>query len=57
MRLQVKPQYLDGVLEALKPHVTPSHLIVSIAAGVKLASLESALPEGTRVVLSHTLGC
>lgn len=48
--IQVKPQYLDGVLEALQPHVTPNHLIVSIAAGVRLASLEAALPEGSRVV-------
>jgi hypothetical protein len=47
---QVKPQYLDGVLEALQPHITPGHLIISIAAGVRLASLEANLPEGTRVV-------
>lgn len=47
---QVKPQYLDGILEALRPHVTSQHLIISIAAGVRIASLEANLPEGTRVV-------
>ena len=50
VRTQVKPQLMDGVLEALRPHVTRSHLIISIAAGVRLASLEANLPEGTRVV-------
>ena len=48
--LSVKPQYLDRVLEALKPHVTERHLIVSIAAGVRIASLEANLPERARVV-------
>ena len=48
--LSVKPQYLDRVLEALKPHVTERHLVVSIAAGVRIASLEANLPEGARVV-------
>lgn len=48
--LQVKPQYFDSILEALKPHILPSHLIISIAAGIRLANLEASLPEGTRVV-------
>jgi pyrroline-5-carboxylate reductase len=48
--VQVKPQYLDGILEALRPHLLPSHLVISIAAGVKVASLEASLPEGTRLV-------
>ena len=43
---------IDGVREARRPHVTQQHLIVSIAAGVRLASLEANLPEGTRVVRS-----
>lgn len=54
--LSVKPQYLDRVLESLKPHVKERHLIVSIAAGVRIASLEANLPERTRVVGSYTLG-
>ena len=48
--MQVKPVYLDGVLEALSPHITPDHLIISIVAGVKLGVLESNLPESTRLV-------
>ena len=48
----MKPQYLDSILDALKPHILPSHLIISIAAGIRVASLEAALPEGTRVVSS-----
>lgn len=48
--LSVKPQYLDRVIEALVPHVTERHLIVSIAAGVRIASLEANLPQGSRVV-------
>ena len=55
--LQVKPQYLDGVLEALRPHVLPNHLVISIAAGIKVSGLEAALPEGTRVVSSGAGSC
>ena len=51
--LSVKPQYLDRVLESLNPHVTERHLIVSIAAGVRIASLEANLPPGSRVVRPH----
>ena len=50
--LSVKPQYLDSILQALQPHLAERHLIVSIAAGVRIASLEANLPEGARVV-SH----
>ena len=48
--MQVKPVYVDPILEALKQHVTQEHLIISVVAGVKLAALESSLPEGSRVV-------
>eukprot|EP00891_Asterochloris_glomerata_P007368 jgi/Astpho2/7368/Aster-01960 len=48
--LGVKPQYLDSVLEALRPHILPNHLVISIAAGIKVSGLEAALPEGTRVI-------
>ena len=53
--LSVKPQYMDRVLESLNPHVKERHLIVSIAAGVRIASLEANLPGGTRVVGSCNL--
>jgi len=48
--LAVKPQTLDSVLENLKPYINADKLIISIAAGVPLATYENALPEGTRVV-------
>ena len=48
--LGVKPVYMRGILAALAPHLEPRHLVVSIAAGLKLDGLEAALPDGTRVV-------
>ena len=55
--VQVKPQMFDGVLAALAPHVTPKHLIISIAAGIQLNSIESQLPEGAHVVRCGFLSC
>jgi pyrroline-5-carboxylate reductase len=48
--LSVKPDQVQAVVNDLRPGVTREHLILSIAAGVTLDRLESALPEGTRVV-------
>lgn len=48
--LAVKPDQVAGVLAGIKPAFTPDHLLVSIAAGVTLARMEAALPEGARVV-------
>jgi len=48
--LAVKPQVLPRVLEALAPHLSPGQLLLSIAAGVSLATLEGKLPAGTPVV-------
>jgi len=47
--LAVKPQDLDQVLAEIAPAVTDRKLMVSIAAGRKLASIESCLT-GARVV-------
>ena len=44
----VKPQVLPGVLETAAPHVE-GRLVISIAAGIALRTLEAALP-GARVV-------
>ncbi|HUL38880.1 MAG TPA: pyrroline-5-carboxylate reductase [Methanomassiliicoccales archaeon] len=46
----VKPQQMPTVLEELKPYLTPEHLIISIAAGIKISFIESRLNAGVRVV-------
>jgi pyrroline-5-carboxylate reductase len=43
--LAVKPQLLGPVLAGIKDFARPQHLLISIAAGVTLATLEAALPE------------
>jgi len=41
--LAVKPQQITTALRSLRGHVTPDHLIVSIAAGVPLAGISEGL--------------
>jgi pyrroline-5-carboxylate reductase len=48
--LAVKPHQVVGALERLRPALTEEHLLISIAAGVKLPTLEAAVPAGVRVV-------
>jgi len=48
--LAVKPQALPGVLDGLAGSIRPEHLVVSIAAGVPTAFIESRLPPPARVV-------
>jgi pyrroline-5-carboxylate reductase len=48
--LAVKPQVMPGVLAELRPHVSPDHLFVSIAAGVTLAQLADHLGPTARTV-------
>ena len=48
--LAVKPQHLIQMLSDLKPFVTDEHLVVSIAAGVTLESLQSGLAGRGRVI-------
>ena len=48
--LAVKPQDLEALLKQIKPDIKPSHLIVSIAAGKKLAWLQKQLGAQTRIV-------
>ncbi len=49
--LGVKPQILPEVLESLRGKVLPSQLVLSVAAGIKTATIEAALP-GVPVVRS-----
>ena len=46
----VKPQAMGPVLTALAPVIKPHHLIISIAAGIRIKTLENSLGENTRVV-------
>jgi pyrroline-5-carboxylate reductase len=46
----VKPQDIDSLLAELAPHVGPSHVIVSVAAGVPTARIEAALGASVPVV-------
>jgi pyrroline-5-carboxylate reductase len=48
--LAIKPQQAASVLSTLEQAVGPDKLIVSIMAGVRTASIEEALENGTRVV-------
>jgi pyrroline-5-carboxylate reductase len=47
--LSVKPQSFAGLLPTIAPHLAPSTLVISIAAGVPLRAIEAALPQ-SRVV-------
>ena len=48
--LVVKPQDMAAVLEEIAPALRPGQLIVSLAAGITTAFIESRVPEGTAVV-------
>jgi pyrroline-5-carboxylate reductase len=48
--LAVKPQSMRQVLENLRPVVRPEHLIVSVAAGITIASITQWLLPGVRVI-------
>ena len=48
--LAVKPQTVPALLEAIAPEINRDKLIVSIAAGVPLSTLQNALADDSRVV-------
>jgi len=48
--LAIKPQIMSEVLADLSGHVRPEQLVLSIAAGVTMASIESQLGQGLAVV-------
>ncbi|WP_435009652.1 pyrroline-5-carboxylate reductase [Tundrisphaera lichenicola] len=47
--LAVKPQSMAGVLAELRPLITPDHLVMSVAAGVSLATLAEGLGADRRL--------
>ncbi|XP_056234575.1 pyrroline-5-carboxylate reductase 3 isoform X1 [Seriola aureovittata] len=54
----VKPHLIPLVLNEISQHVTDRHTIVSVAAGVTLATLEELLPENSVVIrLMPNLPC
>jgi pyrroline-5-carboxylate reductase len=48
--LAIKPQIMSTVLDGLAGHVQPVQLVLSIAAGVTMASIEAKLGRGQAVV-------
>ena len=48
--LAIKPQLVPQVLEAYQPHVGDQHLLISIMAGVPLASLAGLLGQSRRLI-------
>jgi len=48
--LAVKPHHVGPVLDEMKPILTSDHLLISIAAGVKISFMEQHLNWGVRVV-------
>lgn len=48
--LAVKPQVLNDVLEELRPTMQPRHMVISIAAGVRLQDLVDGLGAGVRLL-------
>src|SRR4051794_30293966 len=48
--LAVKPQDMGALLEEIRPHVGGDRLVISMAAGIPTAFVESRLPQGVPVV-------
>lgn len=46
----VKPQDMDQLLAQVGGHVTPDHLVVSFAAGIRTELIESRVPDGVPVI-------
>lgn len=55
--LAVKPQQLADVLAELAPGVSHQHLVISIAAGKKIAFVESLLPQARVIRVMPNLPC
>ncbi|XP_058879023.1 pyrroline-5-carboxylate reductase 3 isoform X2 [Acipenser ruthenus] len=56
--LAVKPHIIPSVLQEVSAVITPQHIIISVAAGVTVATLERLLPTGSMVLrLMPNLPC
>lgn len=55
--LAVKPQQLGEVLADIAPAVTSRHLVVSIAAGRRIAAIEAVLPQARVIRVMPNLPC
>ncbi|RVE73671.1 hypothetical protein OJAV_G00033600 [Oryzias javanicus] len=56
--ITVKPHLVPRVLSQISPHITDRHIVVSVAAGVTIATLEELLPENSIVIrLMPNLPC
>lgn len=48
--IAVKPSYVDGVLKAIEPYLTPEKVVISIVSGLSIASTKAATGHHTPVV-------
>jgi pyrroline-5-carboxylate reductase len=48
--ITVKPQDMDELLSQVGGHVTSDHLVISFAAGIRTALIESRVPDGVPVI-------
>lgn len=48
--IAVKPHHVDALLRDIRPHLTPQHLIVSIAAGVTLLRMATSVGAECRLI-------
>ena len=48
--VSVKPGQVTDLLKAIRGHFTGKHLLISIAAGIRLVTLEDGLDQGARVI-------
>lgn len=48
--LAVKPPIIPDLLAALSPVLTPQHLVISIAAGIRLAKMQALIPANVPLV-------
>ncbi|MDD2554986.1 MAG: pyrroline-5-carboxylate reductase [Syntrophaceticus sp.] len=48
--IAVKPNQMEEILNEIAPSVTLKHLVVSIAAGIRISTLEKHLPAGVPVI-------